>query len=110
MAVPHFWEGLAELGGKPFLDSLDFVGHNFYVDVFEEPLHLDEIGASVERILRNLRESNLIKAGIPVSIPIRVTENGWPTGQNPFYAERKNVRATSECPRNGDQNDQTSSA
>lgn len=84
MAVPHFWEGLAELGGKPFLDSLDFVGHNFYVDVFEEPLHLDEIGASVERILRNLRESNLIKAGIPVSIPIRVTENGWPTGQNPF--------------------------
>ncbi|MEC0271419.1 hypothetical protein [Paenibacillus anseongense] len=84
MAVPHFWEGLAELGGRPFLDALDFVGHNFYVDVFEEPLHLDEIADSVERTLRNLRESSLIKAGIPATIPIRVTENGWPTGQNPF--------------------------
>jgi hypothetical protein len=25
----------------------------------------------------------LIRAGIPSSIPIRVTENGWPTGKNP---------------------------
>lgn len=55
----------------------------FYVDVFEEPLELTEITASVERILHNLRK-NLAAAGIPDSVPIRVTENGWPTGENPF--------------------------
>ncbi|MCM3273490.1 hypothetical protein [Paenibacillus elgii] len=27
---------------------------------------------------------NLAAAGIPDSVPIRVTENGWPTGENPF--------------------------
>ncbi len=83
-AVPHFWENLAKAGGKTFIDSVDFVGHNFYVDVFDEqPLELKEIPASVERTLRNLREKDLITAGIPASVPIRVTENGWPTGKNP---------------------------
>lgn len=43
-----------------------------------------EIPASVEHTLRNLREKNLITAGIPISVPIRVTENGWPTGKNPI--------------------------
>lgn len=84
MALPDFWESLAKLGGKPFVDSVDFVGHNFYVDVFEEPLDIAEIPASVERTLRHLRETNLKALGIPASIPIRVTENGWPTGKNPF--------------------------
>ncbi|MDP4161030.1 MAG: hypothetical protein Q8911_14915, partial [Bacillota bacterium] len=84
MAVPHFWENLAKAGGDGFIDSVDFVGHNFYVDVFEEqPLDLKETSASVERTLRNLREKDLITAGIPASVPIRVTENGWPTGKNP---------------------------
>lgn len=82
-SVPGFWEGLAEHGDQTFINSLDFVGHNFYVDVFEEPLALTEISASVERIIRSLRE-NLTFAGIPDHVPIRVTENGWPTGQNPF--------------------------
>lgn len=83
-AVPHFWENLAKAGGETFINSVDFVGHNFYVDVFEDkPLDLKEIPASVENILRNLREKNLIIAGIPTSIPIRVTENGWPTGKSP---------------------------
>ncbi|RTE03968.1 hypothetical protein [Paenibacillus whitsoniae] len=84
VAVPHFWENLAKSGGNNFIDSVDFIGHNFYVDVFDEhPLDLKEISASVERILRNLREQDLVKAGIPASVPIRVTENGWPTGRNP---------------------------
>ncbi|MVX64666.1 hypothetical protein GKZ28_13285 [Clostridium chromiireducens] len=83
-AVDSFWENLAKAGGKTLSDSVDFVGHNFYVDVFEDkPLDLNEIPTAVENILRNLREKNLITAGIPTSVPIRVTENGWPTGKNP---------------------------
>ncbi|WP_434509961.1 hypothetical protein [Desulfitobacterium sp. AusDCA] len=84
-AIQHFWENLAKAGSCKFIDSVDFVGHNFYVDVFEDqPLDLKEIPASVEFTLRNLREKDLITAGIPASIPIRVTENGWPTGKNPI--------------------------
>lgn len=84
MAVPYFWENLTKAGGSTFMDSIDFVGHNFYVDVFDErPLYIKEIPASVECTLRNLREKNFITAGIPASVPIRVTENGWPTGKNP---------------------------
>lgn len=83
-AVPHFWENLAKAEGKTFIDSVDFVGHNFYVDVFEDqPLVLKEIPAAVERTLRNFRKKALVTAGIPSSVPIRVTENGWPTGRNP---------------------------
>ncbi|WP_315070152.1 hypothetical protein [uncultured Clostridium sp.] len=92
-AVPYFWENLANAGGKRFIDSVDFVGHNFYVDVFEDqPLDLKEISAAVENILCNLREKSLVIAGIPASVPIRVTENGWPTGKNPVA----NIKRTYE--------------
>jgi hypothetical protein len=101
VAVPHFWENLAQFGGNTFINSVDFVGHNFYVDVFDERLlSLEEIPVAVERILRNLREIDLIRAGIPASVPIRVTENGWPTGKNPVanivrsYEQQANVLET----------------
>jgi hypothetical protein len=85
VAVPHFWERLAQVGGKEFIESLDYVGHNFYIDVFEEALiDLKDIPVSVERVLRLFRQENLKTAGIPTSIPIRIAENGWPTGKNPL--------------------------
>jgi hypothetical protein len=59
-------------------------GHNFYVDVFERPVDLGEISSRVEAVLRDLRFRDLVAAGIPASVPIRVSENGWPTGTNPF--------------------------
>jgi len=96
-AVPYFWENLAKAGGSMFIDSVDFVGHNFYVDVFDEqPLDLKEIPASVERTLRNLREKSLVIAGIPASVPIRVTENGWPTGKNPVANIERTYDSQSE--------------
>jgi hypothetical protein len=83
-ALAGFWSDLARAADGSFRDAVDFVGHNFYVDVFEEPLPRDQIARSVERILCELRERNLVTAGIPHDIPIRVTENGWPTGVNPL--------------------------
>jgi hypothetical protein len=83
--IPHFWENLAQQGGARWIESVDYVGHNFYVDVFEdEPIPLEKIPDVVESTLRHLREQSLTKAGIPASVPIRITENGWPTGKNPF--------------------------
>lgn len=84
-AVPCFWENITRVGGKTFTDSVDFVGHNFYVDVFEDQaLDLKEIPLSVENTLRKLRKRDFTAAGIPESVSIRVTENGWPTGKNPI--------------------------
>jgi hypothetical protein len=34
----------------------------------------------VEHVLRAFRELDLPAAGIPASVPVHVTENGWPTG------------------------------
>ena len=81
--IPHFWEKLMKIGGDELIRSIDYVGHNFYVDVFEEPLEIEEIAASVENILRKFRET-LNRIGFPFELPIHITENGWPTGKNPF--------------------------
>lgn len=86
-AVPHFWEDLAETGGNTFVDSVDYVAHNFYVDMFEASLPLAEIPVTVEHTLRKLREEHLAAAGIPPAVPIRIGENGWPTGRHPLTGE-----------------------
>jgi hypothetical protein len=81
-ALPAFWADLAAVTGPRFAESLDFVGHNFYVDVFEEPLAVTQVSDRVEQLLRALRDDKLATAGIAPEVPIRVTENGWPTGTN----------------------------
>ncbi len=83
-ALTTFWEDLAGAAGPALSESVDFVGHNFYVDVFEEPLETAAISTRVEQLLRALRHDHLAAAGISSRVPIRVTENGWPTGANPF--------------------------
>ena len=84
VSLPNFWPDIAARVGPSFTEALDFVGHNFYVDVFEEPVDLEDIPGRVENVLRDLRHRDLATAGIPPTVPIRVTENGWPTGTNPF--------------------------
>jgi len=84
VAVAGFWEDLATAGGPAFVESVDFVGHNFYVDVFEEPVDLADVPDRVGDLLGALRSRHLPRVGIPASVPIRVTENGWPTGTNPL--------------------------
>ena len=81
---PFFWDNIAAKGGPAFVDAVDFVSHNFYVDVFESPVDLGEISSRVEAVVRDLRFRDLVSADMPASVPIRVAENGWPTGTNPF--------------------------
>jgi hypothetical protein len=83
-AVPDFWETLARAADADFLDAVDFVGHNFYVDVFEgEPLPSSQIPTMVEGTVSALR-ARMDRLRLPSSVAIRVTENGWPTGTNPL--------------------------
>ncbi len=64
--------------GQTFAESLDYVGLNFYPDVFGPPIATEQITAAAEKMLRQFR-ADLLAAQIPATIPIRITENGWPT-------------------------------
>jgi hypothetical protein len=81
---PHaaFWSAIGSLGGQPFLDALDYVGMDFFPDVFHPA---PEIRAGVLGVLESMRNEWLPAAGIPATIPIHIAENGWPTGpERPF--------------------------
>ncbi|MEU8950077.1 hypothetical protein [Streptomyces sp. NPDC048489] len=74
-----FWPELAARADARFLASLDYVGLDFFPDVFR-PLPADRLADAVAGLLTAFRRTDLPKAGIPDSVPIRVCENGWPTG------------------------------
>ena len=74
-----FWPGVAQRITASFLSSLDYVGLDFFPDVFR-PLPTPTIETAVEGVLNHFRSANLTTAGVPASVPIRITEHGWPTG------------------------------
>jgi hypothetical protein len=74
-----FWPDLAHRGGQAFVAALDYVGLDFYPDVFR-PVPAEQLRAAVEGVITHFRRMNLAASGIPTAVPIRVTENGWPTG------------------------------
>ncbi|HEX2822623.1 MAG TPA: hypothetical protein VHO07_20980 [Streptosporangiaceae bacterium] len=51
-----------------------------YPDVFGPRFGLDRLPGAVDWLLRTYRERDLAGAGIPATVPIRICENGWPTG------------------------------
>lgn len=81
-----FWQALSKRVDKKFLNALDYVGLNLYVDV-AEPL-VGEIEAAVEENLKHFRQVILREAGIPATIPMHICESGWPTGPNRFYTRQ----------------------
>ncbi|MFF0067012.1 hypothetical protein ACFYRC_37025 [Streptomyces sp. NPDC005279] len=74
-----FWSELAALADARFLQSLDYVGLDFFPDVFR-PIAADQLAGAVTAVLTGFRRTDLPKLGIPDPVPIRVCENGWPTG------------------------------
>ncbi|MGW2850206.1 hypothetical protein ACWC5G_36590, partial [Streptomyces sp. NPDC001274] len=81
-----FWSDLAALADERFLAELDYVGLDFFPDVFR-PIAADQLAAAVTGILTAFRRTDLPKAAIPDTVPIRICENGWPTG--PDRPERR---------------------
>ena len=73
----EFWSVIGKLGGPSFVDSLDYVGLDFFPDVFRPAPKLHEAARGV---LELMRSTWLPAAGIPDSVPIHITEHGWPTG------------------------------
>lgn len=81
-----FWSDLGALAGPRFRQSLDYVGLDFFPDVFR-PVAPGRLGDAVTAVLTSYRSTSLPKAGIPATVPIRICENGWPTG--PGREERR---------------------
>ena len=89
-----FWPAIATLGGQSLLDALDYVGLDFFPDVFR-PLAPDgspgDIRRSVASVLAHFRQVHMAAANIPMEVPIHITENGWPTGPTRPYERQAEV-------------------
>jgi hypothetical protein len=78
-----FWSSLGSLGGTRFVDALDYVGLDFFPDVFRPAAPDGEKGdvqESASAVLEAMRREWLSAAGIGPQVPIHIAENGWPTG------------------------------
>ena len=75
-----FWSEVRSLGGEDFAAAADYAGIDMYPDVFGPRIELARLPGAVTWILRTFREQTLPIAGIPASTPVRICENGWPTG------------------------------
>jgi hypothetical protein len=89
-----FWPAVALLGGLAFADAVDYAGLDMYPDVFGPPVTLDRLEGAVDWLLRSFREEVLPIAGIGPGTPIRICENGWPTGPGRTPEQQADVLET----------------
>lgn len=92
-----FWSSIGAMGHQAFVDALDYVGLDFYADVFW-PVAPDgspgDLRDAVLYMLKQFREVNLPAANIPLTKPMHVSENGWPTGPERTYERQASVIET----------------
>lgn len=73
-----FWTELGETGGRRFARSVDWVGLDVYPGTFFPPPAVPRADAVINA-MSYLRECMMPLAGLGDSVPIHVSENGWPT-------------------------------
>jgi hypothetical protein len=78
-SADDFWNELKQRSTPAFLQSLDYVGLDFFPDVFR-PIAFEAVPSAVAGLLAAFRKQNLAEAGIPPHVPIHICENGWATG------------------------------
>jgi hypothetical protein len=89
-----FWPVVARLGGPEFAAAVDYAGLDMYPDVFGPRFTLDQLGGAVDWLLRSFREEVLPIADLGPGIPIRICENGWPTGPGRSPEQQADVLET----------------
>ncbi|MGH2513636.1 MAG: hypothetical protein ACRDGQ_13220 [Candidatus Limnocylindrales bacterium] len=76
----RFWRAVAQRGGEAFATALDFAGLTIYPGGFDSrPMSTSELARRTITLLTVFR-TQLSTARISASVPIRVSECGWPTG------------------------------
>lgn len=91
-----FWPELGALADERFHRALDYVGLDFFPDVFR-PVPPERLAEVVAAVLAGFRRDSLAKAGIGPSVPVRICEHGWPTG--PDRSERRQAEVVEEVVR-----------
>lgn len=94
-----FWVTLGAHVDANFIAALDYVGFDFFPDVFRPlppgpdgtPMTLE---TAVTGVLRGFRTVSLAAAGIPATVPIHICEHGWPTSPERSYARQADVLET----------------
>ncbi|MFD8784872.1 hypothetical protein [Kitasatospora sp. NPDC059599] len=85
-----FWSGLGELVDERFHRALDYVGLDFFPDVFR-PVPPGGLTDAVRAVVAGFRQGSLPRAGIGPAVPVRICENGWPTGPGRSEARQAEV-------------------
>ena len=91
-----FWQDLGALADDRFHRSLDYVGLDFFPDVFH-PVPAEQFSEAVTWAVTRFRNTDLPQAGISPTVPIRICENGWPTG--PDRTEQRQAEVVEEVVR-----------
>jgi hypothetical protein len=79
----EFWSALGAAATAEFRAAVGYVGVDTYPGVFEPggaDLEPPDVAAAVVAALEVTRRRSLPLAGLGDAVPLRVTENGWPTG------------------------------
>lgn len=79
-----FWRYLARVGGRRFVDAVDWVGLDAFPGTWGPALGPGDAAAAtasfMNAALARLRSVYMPLARLPRSVSLRVTENGYPTG------------------------------
>ena len=73
-----FFTDLTQAGGGQFVADLDYIGLDFFPDVFR-PIAPAGLDGAVQALLEAHRRDRLAPAGLG-HLPLVITEHGWPTG------------------------------
>jgi hypothetical protein len=79
----NFWNTVGSDRYKLFREAVDYVGLDFFPDVFRPvPVEVfpENLKDAVKHVLRHFRNTVSEIGKIPLTIPIYVSENGWSTG------------------------------
>jgi len=78
------WRGLGERGGAAFRGSIDWVGLDVYPETWGPRVAEGNLQATTTKTmveaLGALRGRFMPLAGLPSSVPLHISENGYPTG------------------------------
>jgi hypothetical protein len=90
----EFWDYLREHGGPSFVRALDWVGVDAYPGTFFPPFNSP--GGERDALVNAFSSFRCYSrgAGIPMTVPIHVEENGWPTGPGRTYERQEQAMDT----------------
>jgi hypothetical protein len=85
-----FWSSLKATGGSTFVHDVDWVGIDVYPGTWQPipaGLHIGDGSAQVmDQAIAATRNTYMPLAGLPATVPIHISETGYPTGPGRTYA------------------------